>query len=213
MRKAVISLAVLGALCLAYVAWPFASLYGVVRAAQRNDVAAVAQHIDGAALRRSLTAQLIDTYARITGRASGRSGLMASVAASFTDPLVEKLIASASIAEIMRSGWSVPLLGDRPAGLEGLELNALGSVWQLYLGADYGLGEVRFPVPVSRPKEKQFRVRLALSGWTWKLAGLDLPFELQERLVRELIKQENLLDKSAARHRLTRGTARRKLGA
>jgi hypothetical protein len=45
-------------------------------------------------------------------------------------------------------------------------------------------------VPVNRPKEKQFRVRLALSGWTWKLSGLDLPHELQERLVREFAKQD-----------------------
>jgi hypothetical protein len=198
MRKTLIGLAVLGALCLAYVVWPFASLYGVVRAAKANDAGAIARRIDAPALRRSLTAQLIETYRRITGR-TGRSGLMASVAASFTDPLVEKLITSASITELMRSGWTVPLLGDRPAGFEGLDPNALGNAWQLYLQADYGLGEVRFPVPVSRPKEKQFRVRLALSGWTWKLAGLDLPHDLQERLVRELIKQEAALEKAGTR--------------
>jgi hypothetical protein len=199
MRKTLITLAVLGALCLAYVIWPFASLYGVVRAAKANDAGAIARRIDAPALRRSLTAQLIETYARITGRTSGRSGLMASVAASFTDPLVEKLITSASITELMRSGWTVPLLGDRPAGIEGLDPNTLGNAWQLYLAADYGLGEVRFPVPLSRPKEKQFRVRLALAGWTWKLAGLDLPHDLQERLVRELIKQDAALEKVGTR--------------
>lgn len=200
MRKTLVTLAVLGALCLAYVAWPFASLFDVVRAAQRNDAAAVAQRINGPALRRQLTAQLVDTYGRITGRASaGRSGLMASITSSFTDPMVEKLIASASIAELMRNGWTVPLLGERPAGIEGLDINALGDVWQLYLQADYGLGEVRFPVPVAKPKEKQFRVRLALSGWTWKLAGLDLPRDLQERLVRELIRQEAALEKAGTR--------------
>jgi hypothetical protein len=199
MRKTLAGMAVLAALCLAYVIWPFASLYDVVRAARANDAAAVAERIDAPSLRRSLTAQLIQTYARITGRTSGRSGLMASVAASFTDPLVEKLVASATIAEIMRSGWTVPLLGDRPAGIEGLDPNALGSAWQLYLNADYGLGEVRFPVPLSRPKEQQFRVRLALSGRTWKLSGLDLPHDLQERLVRELIKQEAALEKAGTR--------------
>jgi hypothetical protein len=199
MRKTLIGLAVLGALCLAYVVWPFASLYGAVQAARANDAAAIARRIDAPALRRSLTAQLIETYARITGRTSGRSGLMASVAASFTDPLVEKLITAASITELMRSGWTVPLLGERPAGIEGLDPTTLGNAWQLYLNADYGLGEVRFPVPVSRPKEKQFRVRLALSGWTWKLAGLDLPHDLQERLVRELIKQEAALEKAGTR--------------
>jgi hypothetical protein len=199
MRKTLVGLAVLVALCLAYVVWPFASLYGVVRAAKANDAAAIARRIDAPALRRSLTAQLIATYGRITGRTPGRSGLIASVAASFTDPLVEKLITSASITELMRSGWTVPLLGDRPAGVEGLDPGTLGNAWQLYLDADYGLGEVRFPVPVSRPKEKQFRVRLALSGWTWKLAGLDLPHDLQERLVRELIKQEATLEKVGTR--------------
>ena len=124
---------------------------------------------------------------------------MASVAASFTDPLVEKLITSVSITELMRTGWTVPLLGERPAGVEGLDPGALGNSWQLYLNADYGLGEVRFPVPMNRPKDKQFRVRLALSGWTWKLAGLDLPHDLQERLVRELIKQEAALEKAGTR--------------
>jgi hypothetical protein len=199
MRKTLVTLAVLGAVALAYVVWPFASLFDVVRAAQRNDVEAVARRINGPALRRQLTAQLIDTYARITGRTPARSGLMASIASSFTDPMVEKLVASASISELMRSGWTVPLLGDRPAGFEGLDPSALGNVWQLYLASDYGLGEVRFPVPANKPREKQFRVRLALSNWTWKLSGLDLPHDLQERLVRELIKQEAALEKAGSR--------------
>ena len=61
----------------------------------------------------------------------------------------------------MRNGWpnSSP---DKPAGVEGLDSNTLGNVWQLYLNSDYGIGEARFSVPVNRPKEKQFRVRLAL---------------------------------------------------
>ena len=199
MRKTAIAAAVLGALGLAYVVWPFASLYGVVRAAQAGDAAGVAQRVNAPALRRSLTAQLLEAYARVTGKQPDRSGIMASLAAAFTDPLVEKLIASATLTEIMRNGWTESILGERPPGIEGLDANALGNAWQLYLNADYGLGEVRFPVPVSKPKEKQFRVRLALSRWTWKLAGLDLPHGLQERLVRELIKQEAALEKAGTR--------------
>jgi hypothetical protein len=195
MRKIAIATAVLGVLWLAYVVWPFASLFGVVRAAQSGDAAAVAQRVNAAALRRSLTAQFMEAYVRITGKSPDRAGLMASLAASFTDPLVEKLIASATLTEIMRNGWTVSLLGERPPGFEGLDANALGNAWQLYFNADYGLGEVRFPVPVSKPKEKQFRVRLALTNWTWKLAGLDLPHDLQERLVREFIKQQRAQEK------------------
>ena len=142
----------------------------------------------------------------MTGKAPDRTGLMASLAASFTDPLVEKLIASATLTEIMRNGWTVSVLGERPPGFEGLDANALGNAWQLYFNADYGLGEVRFPVPVSKPKEKQFRVRLALNDWKWKLAGLDLPHDLQERLVREFIKQQRAQEKILGQLRRTDST-------
>ena len=190
MRKIVVAaLAFLG-LCVAYVAWPFASLYEVVRAAQAGDAARIAERVDFVALRRSLVAQFIEVHARLNGKRLDRSGFTVGIASSFADPLVEQLISPETLAEIMRNGWPNKMLADKPAGIEGLDVNSLGNVWQLYLNSDYGIGEARFSVPVSRPKEKQFRVRLALSGWTWKLSALDLPHELQERLVREFVKQD-----------------------
>ena len=33
-------------------------------------------------------------------------------------------------------------------------------------------------------------VQLALTDWTWKLSGLDLPVALQEQLAREVMKQQ-----------------------
>jgi hypothetical protein len=141
-------------------------------------------------LRRSLVAQLLEAHARLNGKRLDRSGFTVGIASDFASPLVEKLVSPATLAEIMRHGWPRQMLADKPAGIEGLDSNALGNVWQLYINSDYGIGEARFSVPVNRPKEKQFRVRLALSGWTWKLSGLDLPHELQERLVREFVKQD-----------------------
>jgi len=188
MRRFILVALAAAALCVGYVAWPFGSLYQVVRAAETGDAATISQRIDFEALRRSLVAQLIEAHARLTGRRLDRSGLTVGIASSFASPLIEQLISPEMLAEIMRQGWPKQMLGDRPAGIEGIESNALGNVWQLYLQSDYGIGEARFAVPVNRPKEKQFRIRLALSGWTWKLAGLDLPWELQERLAREFVK-------------------------
>ena len=190
MRKIIVAALAFMALCGAYVAWPFASLYEVVRAAQAGDAARIEQRVDFPALRRSLVAQLIEAHARLSGKRLDRSGLTVGIASGFASPLVEQLVSPAMLAEIMRNGWPNKMLPDKPAGVEGLDSNTLGNVWQLYLNSDYGIGEARFSVPVNRPKEKQFRVRLALAGWTWKLSGLDLPWELQERLAREFVKQD-----------------------
>jgi hypothetical protein len=43
---------------------------------------------------------------------------------------------------------------------------------------------------VDAARERQFRIHLALRGLSWKLTGLDLPQDLQERLARELMKQQ-----------------------
>jgi len=56
MRKILIAVIAVAALCVGYVAWPFASLYQVVRAAQADDVATIEQRVDFVALRRSLVA-------------------------------------------------------------------------------------------------------------------------------------------------------------
>lgn len=196
MRKTLVALAVIVALCAGYVVWPFASLYEIVRAAKAGDVARIEERLDVPALRRAFTAQMIEAHARVTGKSIDRSGLLAGLAAAFADPLVERLITSRVLTELMQRGWSQSLLPVMPATtVEGLDPNALGDVWRLYLNADYGIGEVRFAVPVSKPKDERYRVRLALHGMTWKLAALDLPHHVQDHLVREFLKHEGVLEK------------------
>jgi hypothetical protein len=188
MRKTVAILLVLVALCVAYVAWPFVSLLAVVRAAQAGDVAKIQQRIDVPALRRSLAGQIVATYARLNGIRPDPTGLTVGVVTSFMDPFIDKLMSPIAVTELMRDGWPRGVLEQRPADVEGLDLESLGNVWQLYLNSDYGIGEVRTTVPIRKPRDKQYRVQLALSDWTWKLSGLDLPVALQERLAREVMK-------------------------
>ena len=64
MRKTLAGIAILVALILFYVAWPFASLISVVRAAHAGDVAAVEQRADWPALRRPLARHIVTARAR-----------------------------------------------------------------------------------------------------------------------------------------------------
>jgi len=190
MKKTLLAVVILLAVWFAWSAWPFLALYDLVRAAQSADAAAIEQRVDFPALRRSLSSQIITAYARATGKKLDGGGLMAGIASAFADPFVEKLLSPQALTDLIKNGWPREMLAERPEGFEGLDLNTLGNALQLYLASDYGIGEFRVPLPVNLPVPRQFRIRLALSDWTWKMSGLDLPHALQDRLARELIRQE-----------------------
>ena len=191
MRKAVAIFAILFALWLGYVVSPFVALYSVVRAAQAGDAVAIAQRADFPRLRRSFAVQVLQAYAGLAGLRLDNAGLAIGLGAAFADPLIEKLLTPAALAELLRSGWpKAALEADAPDGTQGLEPSMLGNAWQLYLDSDYGIGVVRISLPTGQPKERQFRVELTVSEWTWKLSGLELPTALRERLARDLMKRQ-----------------------
>jgi hypothetical protein len=190
MKKTIAAIVLLFAVWFAWSAWPFLALYDLVRAAQAGDVAAIERGVDFPELRRSLSTQIIQAYARVSGKKVASGGLMIGIASAFADPFVEKLLSPQTLTDLLKNGWPRDMLADRPEGFEGLDLKTIGSALQLYFAADYGIGEFRVPVPINLPVPRQFRIRLALVDWTWKLSGLDLPHPLQDRLARELIRQE-----------------------
>src|SRR5204862_6369129 len=137
--------------------------------------------------------QIVQSYARLAGVPVDRGSLIAGLASAVTDPIVARLLTRAALAELLQNGWPKTVLGDPPADFQRPNWNALGNAWQLYANSEFGLGEFRIKLPVDAPRERQFRIRLGLRGLSWKLTGLDLPQELQERLARELMKQEGKL--------------------
>jgi hypothetical protein len=190
MRKGIVAVLVLFVLFLGWSAWPFMGLYDLARAAQSGDVARVEQRVDFPALGRSLSGQIVQTYSRLAGVPVAPGGLLAGIASAIADPIVARLITRVALGQLLQTGWPQEVLGDRPPDVPSLNWSALGNVGQLYASAESGLGEFRIWLPVDQPRARQFRVRLALRGLTWKLTGIDLPQELQERLARELIKQQ-----------------------
>lgn len=191
MRKTLGVFAILLVLWVGYIAWPFASLFAVVRAAQAGDAIALAQRVDYPRLRRSVAVQILQAYAGLSGIKLDSASVAIGLTAAFADPFVEKLLTPAALAELLRGGWPKATLGsDAPAEARGVGSGGFGNVWQLYLNSDYGIGTVRVALPTNQPKERQFHLEFSLSEWTWKLSGLDLPPALKERLARELARQQ-----------------------
>jgi hypothetical protein len=189
-RKILITIGILVLLGIGWSAWPFVGLYDLARAAQSGDIDRIEQRVDFASLGRSLSGQIVQTYARLAGVPADRGSLIAGVALAVADPIIARLLTRVALAELVQNGWPKSALGDPPAELQRPNWNALGNVWQLSANSEYGIGEFRIRLPVSAPRGRQFRIRLALRGLTWKLSGIDLPQDLQERLARELIKQQ-----------------------
>jgi hypothetical protein len=189
MRKIIAAIIVLVVLFLAWSAWPFFGLYALARAVQSGDIAKIEERVDYAALGRSLSGQILATYARQTGLPLDR-GLVGGLATAIADPLVTRIVSRLALAQFLQNGWPTPVLGDRPPSMPTPNWNALGDVWQLYANAQYGLRDFSLRLPVSEPRPRQYRVNLTLEGLTWKLTGFDLPDEVLDRLARELSKQK-----------------------
>lgn len=190
MRKTIVGALAVILLVAAWLAWPLVGLHDLARAAQSGDIARIEQRVDFEALGRSLSGQLVRAYAELSGAPINRGGLLAGVASAIADPVVARLLSRIALAELVQKGWPTEVLGERPPTFEGLNWNTVGGVWPLYMNASYGLGTFRLWIPLDQPRPRQFRIHLALSGWTWKVSGLDLPPKLVERLVRELMKQQ-----------------------
>ena len=189
MRKIIAAILVLVVLFLAWSAWPFFGVYALARAVQSGDIASIEERVDYPALGRSLSGQILATYARQTGLPLDR-GLVGNLASAIADPMVAKILSRVALAKFLQNGWPTPVLGDRPPSIPTPNWNALGDVWQLYANARYGLRDFSLRLPVTEPHARQYRIDLRLEGLTWKLTGFELPDEVADRLARELVKQK-----------------------
>jgi hypothetical protein len=189
MRKIAAVIFILLVLFVAWSAWPFFGVYALARAVQSGDIGKIEERVDYPALGRSLSGQILATYARSTGLPLDR-GLVGNLANAIADPLVAKIVSRLAIAQFLQSGWPTPVLGDRPPNIPAPNWNTLGDIWHLYANAQYGWRDFSLHLPVDQPRARQYRVNLTREGLTWKLTGFDLPDEVADRLARELIKQK-----------------------
>ncbi|GJD48160.1 hypothetical protein OPKNFCMD_0876 [Methylobacterium crusticola] len=69
----------------------------------------------------------------------------------------------------------------------GLPATSLWQLFALFRSAEpRGFRGIVVSYPPNRPHEGQFRLRLRLRGWTWRVVDLELPADLRERISQKL---------------------------
>jgi len=191
MRKTILSLAVLALAWIAYLAWPAYNLSQFVRAVERGDATTAVYYVNLARVRTSLIEQITEAYLQRTGARSGP--LVHGAVGALADPIVYKLISPEAFTELLRIGWPRAVLTEPPSDTTGISLAALGTAWQLFVAAEYGIGRYEVSVPVGAPPERAFVLQFRLAQWRWQLAAVRLPEPIRLLLADELIKSTKSL--------------------
>lgn len=192
MRKTVIVVVLIAIAWLGYVAWPIQALGALARAVEGKDVATALHYVNLPAVRRSVTEQIVDTYLKLTGKSASPllRGAVASVADSFVEPVVGKIVSPDALMDLLRTGWPNAALPDRPPGTIGLSSSGLGNAWQIFAAAEYGIRRFEIELPPSLPRDRRFVFEFRLSQWRWQLADIRMPEHIRVRLAEALMKAQ-----------------------
>lgn len=181
----------LGLLLATYTVWPFIDLYRLGKAVERRDLAAINGRIAFPTVQASVTRQVLATYLRITGKDARLSSLgrdvVVGLGTSAAQPAITERVTAERVLALFAEGWDVTM----PGGLSGrIELapRGLGEAWNVYTRSEYRFDDFYVLLPPDVPSKQQFRLRLRLVQWTWKLYELELPEDLRIRLAEEAIK-------------------------
>jgi hypothetical protein len=181
MRWSVVIILALIVLLAGYTVWPIYDLYRIASAVETRNLAALQELVDFPSLRASLIKQITAAYRKQTDK---------SVAVS------ERSVgAGVGVAQILQPERLLDLLGKGSVSTDPSSRSILaapfapssfGSPWQIWLNSDYSGRTFYVTVPVDRPSDQRFRIRLRLVQGDWKLLALDLPESTQAHLVDEL---------------------------
>jgi Protein of unknown function (DUF2939) len=191
-KRFTLAVLVFTALLVGYWAWPFVGLRAIAAALQAHNAAALSEQVDFPRLRRSLAQQIIFAYLRVTGRESKLGALApiaSNVGASIVDPLVSQIINPENLIELLRGGTIESELGATSFKIGIFSHFSLSDAWDVWLESEYGLGRVSIGLPANAEADEQFRLRMQLLQWRWKITGLDLPQKLRDQLAQELAKK------------------------
>lgn len=171
----------------AYTLTPFWSLYGLAQAVQTGDVAAVAQRVNFRTLRLSLAKQ-VSAAIRAEGAAEPRERQrLADAAAALALPVTEALVTPQNVVDLLDDGWpqalDLPEATNRHDRRDGLRIPDAARALRYYLASEMrGFRSVVIAVPPDRPRQEQFRIRMRLHDWGWRLTDIELSEDLRGRI-------------------------------
>lgn len=172
-----------------YAASPYMALYRLSTAVERRDANAIAQHVNLRAFRLSLTKQLVGEYLDRTNRTRDMSAfdkkLASEAGATVADPIVAQLLTPQTLVDLLDDGWPQGVLQEEPATVAlRFDLDSVRKAWRLYATSEaHGFTTMIFTVPVDAAPQDRYRLQLRLSGFRWRLSGVDLPASLRQKLV------------------------------
>jgi hypothetical protein len=191
---------VAGALCVLlviYLASPVIALHSIASAVETRNAVALTERIDFAALRRSLTKQIVAEYLKLTGKKLPLHAIGKRVVVSVADPVVARLMTVRALLDLLGKGDA----GEKakvPVERAPFTSASFESLWQVWLNCDYRGRSFYVYLPPKKSHAEQFRAQLRLISWQWRIVGLDLPEDLKEHLAKELVKvTHDLLPDSA----------------
>lgn len=174
----------------AYIAWPLVDFYRIAHAIERRDAATLDSFIDLPRLRNSLADQIAQEYLKQTGqqdRLGETFALIRGAGIGLAEPLLASLIKSDALLDLLGKGSAAAAMPPGTPRIAGsFDPTAMGTVWDVYLNAEYMGRDIYFWLPPRVPKDQRFRARLHLIQWHWKLAGLEMPSAIKIALVRKL---------------------------
>ena len=192
MKRFALAVLLFVVLLVGYWLWPILGLRTLATALQARNAAALTEQVHFARLRSSLAEQIVAAYLRVTGRdrkLGVLAPLAATVGASIVDPLVSQIVNPENLMELLRGGKIQSELGTISFQTEELLNFSPIDAWDAWLTSEYGLGRFSIGFPADAQAIEQFRLRMQLLQWRWKLTELDLPQTLRYQFARELAKK------------------------
>lgn len=194
-----------------YAASPYAALYGLAKAVEGKDVAAINDRVNFQAVRQSLSKQIVAAYLRATGKGgqpdsspSPFAGMAAGAGASIVDPLIAPLVTADALMNVLENGWPAALGGLASGGsatggvgeaarrfsLDPTRFLTAEGARSLFMAAESrGFRVVLFGVPFDQPASERIKLQFRLSNLNWRLVGIELPEAIRARVAEELIKK------------------------
>ncbi|KQT09182.1 hypothetical protein ASG40_11130 [Methylobacterium sp. Leaf399] len=171
---------------------PLWALYDLARAVQAGDEAYVERHVNFRTLRLSLVRQATAAARASTEAAEPRERIV-DTAMVLAVPLVETLVTPRTVIDFLDDGRPQSVepadeaAGPAPSRSGGLRVDGFGKLVAFYLTSEMrGFRTVVLRVPPGHGEPRQFRIRLRLRGWTWRLVDIDLPEDMRQRLAKTL---------------------------
>lgn len=191
---------------------PFWALYDLARAVQAHDAAYVERHVNFRTLRLSVIRQ-VAAAAQARGDTDGTEPRerqrVTDALVALAIPIAESLVTPRTVVDLLDDGWPQSIdLGSpeagsgeaspvtpsdvapserRESGKPGLHVENLHRLVPFYLSSQMrGFRTVVIPVPPEATRARQFRLRLRLRGWTWRLVDIELPEDLRGRIAQKL---------------------------